>query len=49
MNAEGKQFVNLLSIDVCEEELIKNVEQMTVARVKSAHVARDNKMQVRRC
>ena len=46
VNAEGRQFVNLLSIDVCEEELIKTVEQMTVARVKTTHVARD-KMQVR--
>lgn len=41
VNAEGgRQFVNLLSVDVCEGELVKTMEEMTTARVKPLQPAR---------
>ena len=48
MNAEGgRQFVNLLSVDVCEDELVKTVAEMTTARVKPPHPARGLQTEVK--
>ena len=47
VNVEGsRQFVNLLSVDVCEDELVKTVAEMTTARVKPPHPARGLKTEV---
>ena len=44
VNAEGRQFVNLLSVEVSGDELVKTVEQMTAAKVRPGHTAREGKV-----